>query len=130
MIFADKFVGSYLRNLATEFGSDFDDYDSEVRDSLYLHNYKEVLNKELVNRKSKQVIVTKNLINLKNVVKSPNDFILYEGIGQEVDPHNNYLFTFLRTDENSYSINSKTGQFISFGDKIKLVNAYQVYFFK
>lgn len=43
----------------------------------------------------------------------------------EVDLHNNYLFTILKADENSYSINSKTGAVYNNGEKIKLVNAYQ-----
>lgn len=70
-------------------------------------------------------MVTKNAINIPVVSRSPKNFILFEGIGMEIDPHNQYLFTILKADENSYSINSKTGAVYNNGDKIKLVNAYQ-----
>ncbi len=75
--------------------------------------------------KNNKIIVTKNTINIPVVTKQPKGFILFEGIGQEIDPHNSYLFPVLRADENSYSINSQTGEFYNNGDKIKLVNAYQ-----
>jgi len=59
------------------------------------------------------------------VTKLPKGFILYEGIATDIDINNNYLFTILKADENSYSINTKTGQYFANGYKIKLVNAYQ-----
>ena len=59
------------------------------------------------------------------MTKSPKGFILYEGIASELDPSNSYVFPILRADENAYSINTKTGEFYSYGEKIKLVNGYQ-----
>jgi oligosaccharyltransferase complex subunit beta len=50
---------------------------------------------------------------------------LYEGIAQELDPHSQYLFPILKADDNSYSVNTKTGEYYNAGDKIKLVSAYQ-----
>jgi hypothetical protein len=50
---------------------------------------------------------------------------LYEGIGLEVDSHNPYLFTILKGDDNTYSINPKNNNFYGFGDRIKLVTGYQ-----
>ena len=75
--------------------------------------------------KNNEIIVTKNTINIPAVTKQPKGYILYEGIGMEIDPHNSYLFPVLRADDNSYSINTETGEFYNNGDKIKLVNAYQ-----
>lgn len=43
----------------------------------------------------------------------------------EVDPANTYLFPILKADDNSYSVNSKSGNYYAFGDRIKLVNGYQ-----
>jgi oligosaccharyltransferase complex subunit beta len=125
MIFGDQKVGNFLRKFVTEFGVDFDDYDSQVKDSLYLHNYKDQLNPDLLKIKNNQIIVTKNTINVQAVTKLPKNFILYEGIGMDIDVHNQYVFTVLKADENSYSINTVTGKFYSNGEKIKLVNAYQ-----
>ena len=125
LIFGDKNVGNFLRKFVTEFGVDFDDYDSQVKDSLYLHNYKESLNPDLLNMKSNEIIVTKNTINIPVVSKLPKNFILYEGIGMDIDSHNQYVFPILKADENSYSINTQTGRFYGNGEKIKLVNAYQ-----
>lgn len=124
MIIGDKNVNSYMRNLVTEFGVDFDDYDSQVKDSFHLHSLKNNLNQDLIDRRDNEIIVTKNVIPIKNVFTA-NNYILYEGIGMETDPHNNYVFSALRADDNSYSVNSKTGLYYSFGDKIKLVAAYQ-----
>eukprot|EP00340_Litonotus_pictus_P011341 CAMPEP_0170535848 /NCGR_PEP_ID=MMETSP0209-20121228/101822_1 /TAXON_ID=665100 ORGANISM="Litonotus pictus, Strain P1" /NCGR_SAMPLE_ID=MMETSP0209 /ASSEMBLY_ACC=CAM_ASM_000301 /LENGTH=479 /DNA_ID=CAMNT_0010837155 /DNA_START=48 /DNA_END=1488 /DNA_ORIENTATION=+ len=101
MIIADKNVNSFLRSLVTEFGVDFDDYDSQVKDSLYLHSQKSSLSTELLELRSNEIIVTKNVIPVKNVFHYPNSHILYEGIGLETDPHNQYLFPVLRADENS-----------------------------
>jgi len=125
MIIADKNVNSYLRNLVTEFGVDFDDYDSQVKDSFHLHSLKNNLNKDLIDRRDNEIIVTKNVIPIKNVFTANNNYILYEGIGMETDPHNNYIFSALRADDNTYSVNSKSGLYYSFGNKIKLVAAYQ-----
>lgn len=125
MIFGDKDVGNFLRNFVTEFGVDFDDYDSRVKDSLYLHNYKDSLNQDLVNLKRSDIVVSKNAINIPAVTKLPKGFVLYEGIGMDIDSHNQYVFPILRADENSYSINEKSGRVYNNGEKIKLVNAYQ-----
>lgn len=125
IIFGDRDTGSFLRKLVNEFGADYDDYDSGVRDSLYLHNMKDVLNPDLVKLKNSDIIITKNVINIPAVTKLPKGYILYEGIGMELDSHNSYLFPILKADENSYSINVKTGQFYNNGEKIKLVSGYQ-----
>jgi oligosaccharyltransferase complex subunit beta len=125
MIFGDKDVGNFLRKFVTEFGVDFDDYDSQVKDSLYLHNLKESLNPDLIKLKNSEIIVSKNSINVPVVTKLPKGFILYEGIGMDLDHHNQYVFPILRADENSYSINSKTGKVYNNGEKIQLVNGYQ-----
>lgn len=125
MIIADKNVNSYLRNLVTEFGVDFDDYSSQVKDSLYLHSLKNSLNTDLTNMRNNEIVVTRNVIPIKNVFKTTTNYILYEGIGLETDPHNQYLFSALKADENTYSVNSKNGLYYNFGDKIKLVAAYQ-----
>lgn len=75
--------------------------------------------------KNNEIIVTKNVIGVSSVSKSPKGFILYEGIGQEIDSGNQYLFPILRADENSFSINSKTHEYYNNGEKIKLINGYQ-----
>jgi len=125
MIFGNTEVGSYIRKLANEFGVDFDDYDSRVKDSLYFSQYKDFLNPKLTEMKDTDITITKNSLNVPVVSKRPKGYILYEGIAMEVDPHNQYLFTILKADDNAYSVNTKSGQFYSFGDKIKLVTAYQ-----
>jgi oligosaccharyltransferase complex subunit beta len=125
MLFGSNNSGSYIRRLVNEFGVDFDEYDSTVRDSVYLHNYKESLNTDLLELKNNEMIVTKNSINIPVVSKLPKGFILYEGIGMDIDHHNQYVFPILKADENSYSINTATGEIISNGDKIKLVTGYQ-----
>jgi len=90
-----------------------------------LHNHKDSLNPELVAMKNNELVVTKNSIGVSAVCKSPKGFILYEGIGQETDISNHYLFPILKADENSFSVNSKTNQFYNNGEKIKFVNGYQ-----
>ena len=37
MIFGSSDAGKFVRNLINEFGADYDDYDSQVKDSVYLH---------------------------------------------------------------------------------------------
>ena len=59
------------------------------------------------------------------VSKRAKGFILYEGIAMEIDAHNQYLFPILKADDNSYSVNTKTGMYYGFGERIKLVNGYQ-----
>jgi oligosaccharyltransferase complex subunit beta len=125
IIFGDKDVGNFLRKFVNEFGVDFDDYESQIKDSLYLHNYNEMLNTDLVRLKNNEITVTKNVINIPAVSKLPKGYILYEGIGMDLDLHNQYVFPILKADENAYSINFKTGKVYSNGEKIKLVNAYQ-----
>ena len=90
-----------------------------------MHNNKEFLNTELISLKNNEIVVTKNTIGVTSVCKSPKGFILFEGIGQEIDSSNHYLFPIMKADENSFSINSKSGQFYNNGEKIKLVNGYQ-----
>lgn len=125
MIFGDKDVSNFLRKFVNEFGVDFDDYDSQIKDSLYLYNYKESLNPDLVKLRNSEITVTRNSINVPVVTKSPKGFILYEGIGMDIDQDNQYVFPILRADENAYSVNWKTGAVFNNGEKIKLVNAYQ-----
>jgi oligosaccharyltransferase complex subunit beta len=125
MIFGSKSVGNFLRKFVTEFGVDFDDYETRVKDSLYLHNYKEAINPDLLKLRNSEIVVTKNTINIPAVTKLPKNFILYEGVGMEIDIHNQYVFPILRADENSYSINPKTGKVYGNGEKIKLVTGYQ-----
>ncbi len=92
---------------------------------MYLHNYKDILNPELVSLKNNDIVVTKNTINISAVCKPPKGYILFEGISQEIDPHNSYIFPILKADENSYSVNVKNGVFYNNGEKIKLINGYQ-----
>jgi len=65
------------------------------------------------------------VINVPVLNKLPKNYILYEGIGHEADHNSSYLNTILRADENCYSLNTKTGQFYNFGERIRLVSAYQ-----
>ena len=55
LLFANKEVGSFLRKLANEFGVDFDDYDSQIKDSLYIHNLKSSLNEQLISLKNEEI---------------------------------------------------------------------------
>lgn len=75
--------------------------------------------------KNNEVIVTKNSINIPVVAKLPKGYILYEGIGLEVDSFNNYVFPILKADDNAYSVNVKSGHYYNNGEKIKLVTGYQ-----
>jgi oligosaccharyltransferase complex subunit beta len=125
MIFGSHQAGGYVRKLVNEFGSDFDDYDTKIKDSVYLHNYKESLNVDLLDLKNNEIVVTKNTINIQGIVRLTKGFILYEGIGIETDQHNQYVFPLLKADENAYSTNTESGEIVSNGEKIKLVTAYQ-----
>ena len=125
LLFANKEVGSFLRKLANEFGVDFDDYDSQIKDSLYIHNLKSSLNEQLISMKNDEIVVTKNAINVPVIVKQPKGYILYEGIGMDLDPQSQYVFPILKADENSYSVNAKTNEVYANGDKVKMVAGYQ-----
>ena len=125
LLFANKEVGSFLRKLANEFGVDFDDYDSQIKDSLYIHNLKSSLNEQLISMKNDEIVVTKNAINVPVIVKPPKGYILYEGIGMDLDPQSQYVFPILKADENSYSVNAKTNEVYANGDKVKMVAGYQ-----
>ena len=125
LLFANKEVGSFLRKLSNEFGVDFDDYDSQIKDSLYIHNLKSSLNPQLITMRNDEIVVTKNSINVPVIVKQPKGYILYEGIGMDIDPQSQYVFPILKADENSYSVNTKTNEVYANGDKIKLVSGYQ-----
>ncbi len=96
-----------------------------VKDSLYLHNQKESLNQELLEMKNNEIVVTKNAIGVSAVCKQPKGFVLFEGIGQEIDSSNNYVFPILKADENSFSMSPKTNQYFNNGEKIKYVSGYQ-----
>ena len=125
LLFANKEVGSFLRKLSNEFGVDFDDYNSQIKDSLYIHNLKSSLNPQLITMRNDEIVVTKNSINVPVIVKQPKGYILYEGIGMDIDPQSQYVFPILKADENSYSVNTKTNEVYANGDKIKLVSGYQ-----
>ena len=95
MIFGSSDASKFMRELVNEFGVDYDDYDSEIKDSLYLHQNSGV-----------------NGLN-------------YKGIGMDLDPQNKYVFPILSGDKNSYSVSKSTGEVYSNGEHIKLVNGYQ-----
>lgn len=126
MIFADEKVNSYIRSLVNEFGIDFDDYDSKVKDSFHLHTKKKELNPDLLKIHSDEIVISKGVTPLTNIFTVPKDFILYEGIGLETDIHNDFLFPILTADENSYSVGT-VGEnlFYNLGSRIKLVAGYQ-----
>ena len=125
LLFANKEVGNFLRKLSNEFGVDFDDYNSQIKDSLYIHNLKSSLNPQLISMRNDEIVVTKNSINVPVIVKQPKGYIVYEGIGMDIDPQSQYVFPILKADENSYSVNTKTNEVYANGDKIKLVSGYQ-----
>jgi oligosaccharyltransferase complex subunit beta len=126
MIFGSSDSGKFVRNLVNEFGVDFDDYDSQVKDSLYLHLGEESeLNKQLLNLKDDEIIISKNVIGINNIFNNPKGYILYKGIAMDLDPQNKYVFPILSGDKNSYSISRTTGEVYSNGGHIKLVNGYQ-----
>ena len=127
MIFGSSDAGKFIRDLVNEFGVDFDDFDSEVKDSIYLHyDTKESgLNRQLLDLKDDEIIISKNVIGIHNIFKNPKGYILYKGIGMDLDPQNKYVFPILSGDKNSYSVSKTTGEVFSNGDHIKLVNGYQ-----
>ena len=127
MIFGSSDAGKFVRNLINEFGADFDDYDSQVKDSLYLHlNPQESgLNKQLLDLYDDEIIISKNVIGINNIFRNPKGYILYKGIGMDLDPQNKYVFPILRGDKNSYSVSKNTGEVYSNGEHIKLVTGYQ-----
>ena len=127
MIFGSSDAGKFIRSLVNEFGADFDDFDSQVKDSVYLHyNPKEVgLNKQLLDLYDDEIIISKNVIKISNIFKNPKGYILYKGIGMDLDPQNKYVFPILSGDTNSYSVSKNTGEVFSNGEHIKLVNGYQ-----
>jgi oligosaccharyltransferase complex subunit beta len=75
--------------------------------------------------KNKEIVATKNTIAVSSICRNPKNFILFEGIGQEIDPSNNYLFTIMKADENTYSKSAKSNEYFNNGEKIRFVNAYQ-----
>ena len=127
MIFGSSDASKFMRELVNEFGVDYDDYDSELKDSLYLHPNSGVsgLNKQLLNLKDEEIIISKNIIGITNIFNKPNGYILYKGIGMDLDPQNKYIFPILSGDKNSYSASKTTGEVYSNGEHIKLVNGYQ-----
>ena len=60
MIFGSSDAGKFIRNLINEFGADYDDYDSQVKDSVYLHyDAKESgLNKQLLDLYDDEIIIS------------------------------------------------------------------------
>jgi len=127
MIFGSSDASKFMRELVNEFGVDYDDYDSEIKDSLYLHQNSGVkgLNKQLINLHNDDIIISKNIIGINNIFNKPNGYILYKGIGMDLDPQNKYVFPILSGDKNSYSVSKSTGEVYSNGEHIKLVNGYQ-----
>ena len=127
MIFGSSDASKFMRELVNEFGVDFDDYDSELKDSIYLHqdSGKTKLNNQLLNLQDEEIIISKNIIGINNIFNKPNGYILYKGIGMDLDPKNKYIFPILSGDKNSYSVSSSTGEVYSNGEHIKLVNGYQ-----
>ena len=127
MIFGSSDASKFMRELVNEFGVDFDDYNSEVKDSLYLHPDSGVkgINQQLLNLHDEEIIISKNVININNIFSKPNGYILYRGIGMDLDPQNKYIFPILSGDKNSYSVSKLTGEVYSNGEHIKLVNGYQ-----
>ena len=94
MIFGSSDASKFMRELVNEFGVDFDDYNSEVKDSLYLHPDSGVkgINQQLLNLHDEEIIISKNVININNIFSKPNGYILYRGIGMDLDPQNKYIF--------------------------------------
>ena len=127
MTFGSSDAGKFVRNLVNEFGADFDDYDSQVKDSVYLHyNPTETgLNKQLLDLYDDEIIISKNVIGINTIFRNPSGYILYKGIGMDLDPQNKYVFPILSGDKNSYSVSKNTGEVFSNGEHIKLVNGYQ-----
>ena len=125
MIFGSSDAGEFVRNLVNEFGVDFDDYSSQVKDSIYLHLDSKKINSQLLNLKDDEIILSNNIIDVSTIFKPPKGYILYKGIGMDVDPQNKYIFPILKGDKNTYSVSAKTGEVYSNGEHIKLVNGYQ-----
>ena len=127
MVFGSSDASKFIRELVNEFGVDYDDYDSQIKDSLYLHPNSAIngLNKQLINLHDDEIIISKNIIGIQNIFNKPNGYILYKGIGMDLDPQNKYVFPILSGDKNSYSVSKSTGEVYSNGEHIKLVNGYQ-----
>ena len=62
MIFADKTANKYIRKLVNEFGVDFDDYNSLVRDSMYSNLLKDKLNPQLISMRNDEIIATNKAV--------------------------------------------------------------------
>ena len=127
MIFGSSDASKFMRELVNEFGVDYDDFDSEVKNSMYLHSDSGIkgINNQLLNLSDEEIIVSKNIIKINNVFNKPNGYILYKGIGMDLDPQNKYVFPILSGDKNAYSVSKSTGEVYSNGEHIKLVNGYQ-----
>ncbi|MCQ2815810.1 MAG: dolichyl-diphosphooligosaccharide--protein glycosyltransferase subunit [archaeon] len=126
MILGDKTTNTYVRKLANEFGVDFDDYNSLVRDSIVTHSLKDKLNPSLVEMRNDEIVVSNNLVKIPIITGSVfGKNILYEGIGMDVDPANNYVFPILKGISTMYSSNPSTNDYYANGERIKLVSAYQ-----
>jgi len=69
MIFGSSDASKFMRELVNEFSADYDDYDSEIKDSLYLHPNSGVtgLNKQLINLHNDEIIILKNIIGIINI---------------------------------------------------------------
>ena len=78
MIFGSSDASKFMRELVNEFGVDYDDYEYEIKDSLYLHqDSKETeLNEQLLNIHDEEIIISKNTIGINNIFNKQNGYIL------------------------------------------------------
>ena len=77
MIFGNEGSGAFIRKLLNEFGVDLDDYDSKVKDSIYIHKNKNDLNSEFADLKNDEIIITNNLTDIQHLKKNIKNYILY-----------------------------------------------------
>ena len=82
------------------------------------------LNKQLINLYDEEITISKNTIGINNIFSKPKGYILYKGIGMDLDPQNKYVFPILNGDKNTYSASKTTGEVYSDGEHIKLINGY------
>ena len=126
MVFGDRDTRKALKNLANEFGIDYENigftlYDSENEfsrsnsDAIFSSNIFEPLTDT-----SKQSQKTFSRPQKSNP-------IAYSGIGQINDPNNQFVFPILRAEQSTYSFNKGIEQLANTksGEEIVLVSGYQ-----
>ena len=103
MIFGSSDASKFMRELVNEFGVDYDDYDSELKDSVYLHSNSGIkgLNKQLLNLYDEEIIISKNIIGINNIFNQPKGYILYKGIGMDLNPQKKVVFPILSGNKNN-----------------------------